>query len=98
MHWVTQDGQLLVSHVVTDGTYELFENSSFHSSGALNLNAEPDRYTCSGNTLQLFAPNGSSVVLARQVPKTRQDPESASRRRSRNSRSAALSVRAMAAS
>jgi hypothetical protein len=70
MHYVTQDGQLLVSDVVTHGTYEEFENGSFHNSGALNLNAEPDRYTCSGNTLQLFAPNGSSVVLAREVPKT----------------------------
>jgi hypothetical protein len=70
MHWTTQDGQLLTSQVVTHGTYELFENGSLNESGPLGINPEPDRYTCAGNTLQLFAPDGSSIVLAREIPKT----------------------------
>jgi hypothetical protein len=70
MHWTTQDGQLLSSQVVTHGTYEILENGGLNKSGPLDVNTEPDRYTCAGNTLQLFAPDGSSIVLAREVPKT----------------------------
>ena len=30
---------------------------------------EPDRYTCSGNSLQIYAPSGGSIVLTREVPR-----------------------------
>jgi hypothetical protein len=70
MHYVTQDGQLLNSDIVTHGTSETLENGDYNNSTPVTLDTEPDRYTCSATTLQFFAPNGSSIVMSREIPKT----------------------------
>jgi hypothetical protein len=70
MHYVTQDGQLLNSDIVTHGTSETLENGGYNNSTPVTLDTEPDRYTCSATTLQFFAPNGSSIVMSREIPKT----------------------------
>ena len=67
-HYETVDGELLVSDVSAHGTQTLLENGSYNNGGPLTLNTQPDRYTCSGNTLTLFVPDGGSEVLKRSTP------------------------------
>jgi hypothetical protein len=67
----TVNGELLVSDVSAQGTQTLLENGSYSNGGPLTLNTQPDRYTCSGNTLQLFVPDGGSEVLTRSTPPPR---------------------------
>ena len=64
--YTTQDGMLLSSDVNTHGTQDLYENGSYNNGGPLSLNTQPARYTCSGNSLQLFSPNGDSEDLTRE--------------------------------
>jgi serine/threonine kinase PknH len=65
VNYTTQDGMLLSSDLVQSGTWTLYENGSYSNGGPLSENIAPDRYTCSGNSLQLFAPNGDSIDLTR---------------------------------
>ncbi len=65
VNYTTQDGMLLSSDLVQSGTWTLYENGAFSNSGPLAENIEPDRYVCSGNSLQLFATNGDSIDLTR---------------------------------
>jgi hypothetical protein len=65
VNYTTQDGMLLSSDLVQSGTWTLYEDGSYSNSGPLTENIAPDRYTCSGNSLQLFAPNGDSIDLTR---------------------------------
>jgi hypothetical protein len=65
-NYTIQDGMLLISDVIAHGTQALYENGSYNNGGPLTLNTEPDRYTCSGNSLQFFEPSGGSVVLTRE--------------------------------
>jgi serine/threonine protein kinase len=63
--YTTQDHMLLSSDLIQSGTWTLYENGAFSNSGQLSENIEPDRYVCSGNSLQIFAPNGDSIDLTR---------------------------------
>jgi serine/threonine kinase PknH len=65
MHYQTQDGMLLLSDVSEHGTQEVVSNGVVQSSGPLTMNTEPERYSCSAETLRLYALNGSSVVETR---------------------------------
>lgn len=64
--YTTQDGMLLYSDVNAHGTQTLYNNGSYNNGGPLTLNTEPDRYTCSGNSLEVFAPNGDTEILTRE--------------------------------
>jgi hypothetical protein len=64
--YTTQDGMLLSSNVIANGTQALDENGSYDNGGPLTLNTEPARYTCSGNTLKIFSPNGDNENLTRE--------------------------------
>jgi hypothetical protein len=59
---------LLSSDVSGNGTQTVLENGAYNTSAPLTLNTQPDRYTCSGNSLKLYAPTGGSVVMVRSVP------------------------------
>jgi hypothetical protein len=65
VNYTTQDHMLLSSDLVQSGTWTLYENGSVNNSGPLSENIEPDRYVCSGSSLQLFAPDGDSIDLTR---------------------------------
>jgi molecular chaperone DnaK len=64
--YTIQDGMLLSSDVNAHGTNNLYENGSYNNGGPLSLNTEPARFTCSGDSLQIFSPNGDSEDLTRQ--------------------------------
>jgi len=49
----------------------LYEPFSYNNGGPLSPNTQPARYTCSGNSLRLYSPNGTSSVLTRAVPSAR---------------------------
>jgi serine/threonine protein kinase len=68
MHYETQDGTLLTSNVSAHGSETILEAGAYNSGGPLTLNTQPDRYTCTGNSLHIFAPNGGSVELTRSTP------------------------------
>jgi hypothetical protein len=63
--YTTQDGMLLSSDLVQSGSWTVYEDGSVNNSGPLSENIEPDSYTCSGNSLRLFATNGDSIDLTR---------------------------------
>jgi serine/threonine kinase PknH len=65
MHYQTQAGMLLLSEVSEHGTQEVTDNGVVASSGPLTMNTEPEHYSCSANTLRLYALNGSSVEETR---------------------------------
>ena len=64
-----QNGTLLWSDVSAHGTETLYENGSYNNGGPLSPNTQPARYTCSGNSLRLYALNGASSVFTRAVPR-----------------------------
>jgi hypothetical protein len=68
MHYETRDGVLLSSGASAHGTLTVLENGAYNTSSPLTMNTQPDRYTCSGNSLKLYAPNGGSIVMVRSVP------------------------------
>jgi hypothetical protein len=68
-YYQTPDGTLLTSDVTAHGTQTLYENGSYSNGGPLTLNTDPDRYTCSGSSPQISAPDGASVDLTRDVPR-----------------------------
>ncbi len=69
MHYVVQNGMLLSSNLSAAGTIALLENGAPNNSSPLTLNLEPDDLTCSGDTMHLYATDGSSTNLTRVVPK-----------------------------
>jgi Protein kinase domain len=69
VHYTVQNGMLLSSNLSASGTVDLLENGALDKSSPLTLNLEPDNVTCSGNTLQLYATDGTSASLTREVPK-----------------------------
>jgi molecular chaperone DnaK len=70
VHYAVQNGVLLSSNLSASGTVELLENGSYNNGAPMTLNMDPDNVTCSGNTLRLYATDGASVNLTRDVPKT----------------------------
>lgn len=68
VHYETVNGELLSSDISAQGTQTLLENGSYNNGGPLTLNTQPDRYTCSATTLQIFVPDGGSEVLRRSTP------------------------------
>jgi hypothetical protein len=68
VHYETRDGVLLSSDASAHGTNTVLENGAYNTGSPLTLNTQPDRYTCSGNSLTLYAPNGGSIVMVRSVP------------------------------
>jgi hypothetical protein len=69
VHYTVQNGMLLSSDLSASGTVDLLENGALNKSGPLTLDMDPDNVTCSGNTLQLYATDGSSSILTRVIPK-----------------------------
>jgi hypothetical protein len=69
VHYVVQNGVLLSSNLSASGNVELLENGSYNNGGPMTLNMDPDNVSCSGNTLRLYATDGASVDLTRDVPK-----------------------------
>jgi Protein kinase domain len=69
VHYAVQNGMLLSSDLSASGTVDLLENGALDKSSPLTLNLEPDNVTCSGNTLQLYATDGTSSSLTRVIPK-----------------------------
>jgi molecular chaperone DnaK len=67
-HWRAKNGAEHGSHYRGHGTSLLFENGVLNNSLPLTLAKGPERYTCSGNSLEFFA-NSGTVTLARVLPK-----------------------------
>ncbi len=67
VHYETQDGTLLYSNVSAHGSQTMLDGGAYNSRGPLTLNTQPERYTCSGNSLHIFVPNGGSIELARSA-------------------------------
>jgi hypothetical protein len=62
-----QGKAILLSNLRSHGTWELIENGSYSNGGPLTLYLGPGTYTCSGNTLRYYDPNGSTVST-RELP------------------------------
>jgi Protein kinase domain len=69
VHYQVQNAMILSSSLSAHGTQALYENGSYSNGEPLTLNTEPDRYACSPNSLQIYAPTGGSVVLTREAPR-----------------------------
>jgi Protein kinase domain len=68
IHYETQDGMLLSSGISQHGSQTVLENGAYNNSAPLTMDTQPDRYTCSGNSLVIFVPNGGSIEMTRSIP------------------------------
>ncbi|HET7012407.1 MAG TPA: hypothetical protein VFI65_00750, partial [Streptosporangiaceae bacterium] len=67
-HYEIQNGLILFSDIKAHGTQTLLENGAYNNGGPFTIVTEPERFSCSGNTLREYPSNGS--VVSTRAPVT----------------------------